>query len=221
MKQKKIRPTRTFFVSDTANVPKVSFSLAHAAQNASICAMNLTLKANGEIGKFLSGFRAPAAVDATCGNGFDTLALARAVGPLGRVFAFDLQKAACDASTARLESAGLAARVEIFNLSHSLMAEKIPAAFRGAINAAMFNLGWLPGSDKSVVTRPETTVAALESLRTLLAPGANLVSLLCYRGHGGGNEEYEAARRFAEPFKPAAFSDSGNQKSPVLLLFSM
>ena len=43
-------------------------------------------------------------VDATAGNGHDTLLLANLAGSAGRVFAFDVQTAALEATRARLSA---------------------------------------------------------------------------------------------------------------------
>ena len=59
-----------------------------------------------------------------------------------------------------------------------------------------FNLGFLPGGERSIVTQPATTVAALQAAIDILEP-QGLISVLCYVGHSGGMEEYEAVRRFA------------------------
>ncbi|RYD26611.1 MAG: methyltransferase domain-containing protein, partial [Verrucomicrobiaceae bacterium] len=57
------------------------------------------------------------AIDATAGNGHDTLFLAELVGEEGRVLAFDVQEAAIGSSRARIFKAGFADRVEFFHQS--------------------------------------------------------------------------------------------------------
>lgn len=129
------------------------------------------------------------AVDATCGNGNDTLLLAELVGAAGRVWAFDIQQEAVDGTARRLAAGGLSERVTLVAAGHETMAEQVDAG----LNAVVFNLGYLPGGDRSVITRPETTGAALEQALDLLAPGG-VVALTVYPGHDGG----EAERRLAE-----------------------
>ncbi len=131
------------------------------------------------------------AVDATAGNGHDTLFLARAVGPAGRVWAFDVQPRALERTRRRLEEAGLE-NVWLLHAGHQRMEDLLPPEARGRIAAVFFNLGYLPGSDRSCTTRPETTCEALAQAARLLAPGG-LLSVLAYRGHPGGMEESEAA----------------------------
>lgn len=122
--------------------------------------------------------------DATCGNGHDTAFLAGVVGPTGRVWAFDVQQEAVAATRHLLESKGLADRVEVVHGGHETIGTVVPEPLR----AVVFNLGYLPGGDKSLVTRPVTTLAALEAASRLLLPGGILV-VVCYPGHPGGGEE--------------------------------
>ena len=131
-----------------------------------------------------------AAIDATAGNGHDTLFLAQAVGAAGEVHAFDVQAAALAASATRLDAAGVRERVTLHHAGHETMLARLPA-LRGRVAAITFNLGYLPGGDHALTTLPATTLAALEQALALLRPGG-LLSVLAYRGHPGGQEEAEA-----------------------------
>ncbi|MDS8919701.1 class I SAM-dependent methyltransferase, partial [Streptococcus pneumoniae] len=51
--------------------------------------------------------------------------------------------------------------------------------------AGIFNLGYLPSADKSVITRPQTTIEALEKLCGLLVKGGR-IAIMIYYGHEGG-----------------------------------
>jgi predicted methyltransferase len=139
-----------------------------------------------------------AAIDATVGNGVDTAFLARAVGPKGAVYGFDIQQAALDAARARVASAAPETRLELFLASHHRMAELLPAKLAGQVSAVMFNLGYLPGAEgaRSIVTRPETTLAALDASLTFLRPGG-VLTVVVYTGHEGGREEGEAVDEWA------------------------
>lgn len=55
----------------------------------------------------------------------------------------------------------------------------------GAFRLVAFNLGFLPGGDKEIITKPETTLPALEAAKKILMPGG-LISLVVYVGHPGG-----------------------------------
>lgn len=137
------------------------------------------------------------AIDATAGNGHDTLFLARAVAPSGQVWAFDLQSAALEATRARLRAAELDARVELIEAGHEQLAAHLPAEAHGQVRAIMFNLGYLPGGDHGLITRPATTLAALNAALSMLAPGGQ-ISLLIYRAHDGGAEEAQAIERWLD-----------------------
>lgn len=131
------------------------------------------------------------AVDATAGNGHDTLFLAELVGDDGFVYAFDVQKQAVDATLHRLLDHALEHRALVLNDGHENVTKYVDKPVSGAI----FNLGYLPGSDHEVITRPNTTIQALESLLKLLKIGGIIV-LVIYHGHEGGKEERDEVIRF-------------------------
>ncbi len=132
------------------------------------------------------------AIDATAGNGHDTLFLAGLVGAEGQVYAFDVQPEAIEATRARLESAGVADRVELFGQCHSRMGE----VAEYGVGAVMFNLGYLPGGDMETITRADTTLAALASALRLMMPGGRM-TVVVYPGHPGGDEEAAAVEHWA------------------------
>jgi SAM-dependent methyltransferase len=131
------------------------------------------------------------AVDATVGNGYDTLFLAHRVGPNGSVLGFDIQKPALAGAHELLRFTGKADRVKLVHECHS----RIGGYLERDIDAAMFNLGYLPRGSHTLITRPETTVSALQSILTRLKRGGR-ITLLAYRGHQGGPEEYSRLREF-------------------------
>ena len=125
-----------------------------------------------------------AVVDATMGNGHDTLFLCRQVGSTGRVYAFDVQEAAVASTERLLRENGMESRARLFHAGHERMTEFV----REPVRAVVFNLGWLPGGDHAVTTRWETTRQAVESALALLAPGGVLV-ICAYPGHAEGDRE--------------------------------
>ena len=131
------------------------------------------------------------AIDATVGNGHDLLFLAKQVGTRGRVLGFDVQTAALQQARARIAGAGLGERVSLRLCGHQNMIAALPVEWPGKVAAVMFNLGYLPGFDRSLVTRAETTVPALGQALSVLRAGG-LISLLAYRGHPGGAAEVTA-----------------------------
>ncbi|MBJ6727686.1 class I SAM-dependent methyltransferase [Geomesophilobacter sediminis] len=140
-------------------------------------------------------------VDATCGNGQDTLLLAQLVGPSGKVWAFDLQESAIAATRELLEREGVAGRVELLQSGHEGIADHVA----GPLQAAVFNLGYLPGGDPSLVTRPESTVAALQQALDLLLPGG-ILTIAVYTGHPGGDEEARAVEAWCSALPPKKFN---------------
>ncbi len=130
------------------------------------------------------------ALDATLGNGHDTVFLARSVGAGGHVLGFDIQQKALVNSFQRLLQHDLQRRVTLRLASHADMLSHIPKQWYGRVRAVMFNLGYLPGADKAVITQIDSTLAALDSACVLLAPRA-VITVLAYPGHAGGDLETE------------------------------
>ncbi len=125
--------------------------------------------------------------DATAGNGHDTLALARQVGPKGRVYAFDIQPWAITRTRELVNREGMAGRVTLILDGHEHMTRHVkekPAA-------VMFNLGYLPEGNREVITTADTTVTGIQEALHLLKPGG-LVTIVIYTGHQGSLEEKEA-----------------------------
>ncbi|GAM08905.1 putative rRNA methylase YtqB [Geobacter sp. OR-1] len=140
-------------------------------------------------------------VDATCGNGNDTLFLAGLVGAEGRVWAFDIQEDAISNTAALLAGHGCSSRVELAPVGH----ENLLGLVTEPLSAAVFNLGFLPGGDRKCITRAETTVAALEQVVSMLVPGG-IVTIALYPGHDGGDEEADAVERWAAALPPHDFN---------------
>jgi predicted methyltransferase len=145
------------------------------------------------------------AVDATVGNGFDTLFLLRQIQPSGRVYGFDVQQAALDSTADKAGKAGLIDCLSLMHESHAKMEEKIPAEFHGKINTCVFNLGYLPGSDKSVITQTDTTLSALNAAVRILSP-SGILTVLAYPGHPGGAEETRQVELWCERLDAARFA---------------
>jgi len=138
-------------------------------------------------------------VDATAGGGRDTVFLAKTVGPQGKVWAFDIQQEALAATADLLASAKLSARVQLIHDGH----QNLKRYLRGSlIHAAMFNLGYLPGGNKELITLPENTLKALGAALELLVPGG-LVTLVVYTGHPGGKAEGAAVEAFVQDLSQA------------------
>jgi len=131
------------------------------------------------------------AVDATVGNGYDTLFLAHRVGPAGHVLGFDVQKGALTNATEMLRFAGLLDRVTLTLSSHAEMGRFLAPERR--IAACTFSLGYLPRGDRRVITHPESTLAALDAALSHLEPNGR-VTILAYRTSPDGENEYQAVK---------------------------
>lgn len=133
------------------------------------------------------------AVDFTMGNGHDTLWLSEALGENGKVYAFDIQPQALESSRKLLEESGAAKNYTLILDSHSNVKNYVSEK----ICIGMFNLGFLPGGDKSITTKRETTMIAIRAAIDLLdADGALLIAV--YPGHEEGTIEGELIEKELE-----------------------
>ncbi|HEY8097294.1 MAG TPA: class I SAM-dependent methyltransferase [Methylobacter sp.] len=135
------------------------------------------------------------AIDATVGNGHDTLFLAERVGPSGHVYGFDIQQAAIDSTGEKFRQAQIPDCLTLIRASHADMSDKIPANLHGKIKAIMFNLGYLPGGDKSIITLTDSTLTALTVAARILAVNG-IITLLAYPGHQGGDQETDQVKNW-------------------------
>lgn len=182
-------------------------------------------------------------VDATCGNGYDSLALARELMPnasatfTGKLYCFDLQPAAIDNTCNLLMEHGFAdaiedSRIEIINDSHERMREYLKAP----ADAIVFNLGYLPGGDKNITTCSTSTLQVVRDIlgidnssampQDLSEPLLSKGGLLCitmYSGHLEGKTEKNELLNFAENldsklFHVAYISMSNQRRNPPEIL---
>jgi ubiquinone/menaquinone biosynthesis C-methylase UbiE len=127
-------------------------------------------------------------IDATAGNGNDTLALCQLVGEAGKVIAFDIQEEAIANTKKRLEENGVLERAELHLESHVNMGEYVE---EDSVSCIVFNFGYLPGGDHNLATRKESSIEAIrEGLRLLKKNG--MISLCIYSGGDSGFEERDA-----------------------------
>ena len=144
-------------------------------------------------------------VDATVGQGRDTIRLAGLVGQRGKVFGFDVQKSAIEQTLKQLQNKGLASRVELFPVGHENLRAMIPAESHGQLAGVVFNLGFLPGGDKSICTQSETSVHAISQACSLIR-SRGVIIITGYTGHPGGESEVEHVLRFASALDQTEFS---------------
>lgn len=142
-------------------------------------------------------------VDATVGNGSDTVLLAKLVGSNGKVYGFDLQQQAIETTTKKLIYTNLHPQVELYQQGHETVGDIISPDT--PISGAVFNLGYLPKSDKSIITKSKTTLKAISTLLPLLRKGA-LLLIVVYYGHEGGEEEKDAVLEYVAQLPQKEYS---------------
>lgn len=122
------------------------------------------------------------AVDGTLGNGFD-LEFLLAQKEIITVYGFDIQEQAI--LTCREKIKDSTQKIHLIHDSHQYIDNYVSEK----IDLAMFNLGYLPGGDKAIVTRRETTMIALEKTIQKL-DDYGLMVVMTYPGHQEGEKEH-------------------------------
>lgn len=121
--------------------------------------------------------------DLTCGNGNDTLFLSNLAGTSGQVTAFDIQNTAIERTKKLLQENSNFNNYSIIHDGH----EHIGKYLSEKIDAAIFNLGYLPKYDKQVFTKPETTISCLNALIPYLKDSGRIY-IAAYIAHDKGYE---------------------------------
>lgn len=124
------------------------------------------------------------AVDATLGNGHDTDFLKNT---FSKVYSFDIQKDAVDNYASKISNEE---HVILINDSH----DKFKSYIKEEVNCFIFNLGFLPGGNKSITTMAETTILSINNALELLSSGG-IIAISIYWGHDEGKREKEKVLR--------------------------
>lgn len=154
-------------------------------------------------------------VDATMGNGNDTLFFCEMAGESGKVFAFDIQEAALDATEKRLKGHGITDQISRIS-DGELCTDRISLILDGhehmdryiekeSVDVVCFNFGYLPGGDHAICTKSETDIQALKTALGLLKKGG-MLSLCIYSGGDTGFEEKEAILDFLKSLPPKEYT---------------
>ena len=158
-------------------------------------------------------------VDATCGNGNDTLFLAGMCDIDGMIFSFDVQNEALDNAEKLLADNNLYTGVMLINSGHENMEKLI----KSKVDVVMFNLGFLPNSESKICTLSKSTISALNSSNNLLRAGG-MITVLCYPGTDEGKKETEDVRNWLDEkdnfeFRISEYlSEKPDDTTPVLYL---
>ena len=123
-------------------------------------------------------------IDATMGNGYDTIYLGNLVGENGKVYAFDVQEEAIKSTKKKVERDNMTERVELILDGH----QNLDKYVKEEVSCVVFNLGYLPRAKHVVITKPDTTLEAIKKSLKLLKPNG-VISIAAYIGHEGGLEE--------------------------------
>jgi predicted methyltransferase len=161
-------------------------------------------------------------IDATMGNGHDTLALAKIVlsEGSGRVDAFDIQEKALKSTEDLLKeslSPSLLSQVHLHLKSHETFPKDLPRP-----NLIAYNLGYLPGGDKSITTLGEKSLQSCQNALSLLLPGG-ILSITMYPGHAQGSIETNLLLSYLASIpkneaKAFRYSPLNSDNSPILIL---
>lgn len=155
-------------------------------------------------------------IDATLGNGYDSLKLCELVGSSGKVYSFDIQKEAIENSKKKLQDYR---NIKLILDSH----ENLSKYIEEKIDFIIYNLGYLPGGDKTITTKASTTIESLKVAFKLLADNG-VIGIVVYPGHKTGNEELKEIDIFLRGIDQRQFSvvkfDYINQiNNPPVLYF--
>lgn len=144
------------------------------------------------------------AFDATVGRGNDLLMMASLVGDEGCVLGCDIQERAIESARHNAEMHGVRNRVRLHVESHEYIDRICHAENVAQLRAIMYNLGYLPGGDKSIRTLAERTIASLKKALDLLMLGGTM-TIVSYRGHEGGAGEAQAVLEWCKTLPPYQF----------------
>jgi predicted methyltransferase len=158
-------------------------------------------------------------IDATAGNGNDTLFLAERVTGTGKVYAFDIQKQALEKTKELLVEFNQLKQVSLIKDSH----ENIRDYVLGPVHLVLYNLGYLPGGDKSITTELASSLQSLRYCTEILVPGG-VIAIVAYPGHPGGDQEADAIEEYlaelpSPPWDVLSWKRvNGTGKAPYFLL---
>ena len=140
-------------------------------------------------------------VDATMGNGYDTVYLGNLVGEEGKVYAFDVQEEALKSTKKKVERDNMTSRVELILDGHQNMDKYV----KESVSCVVFNLGYLPRAKHVVITKPDTTLKAIKKSLNLLKPHG-VISIAIYTGHEGGMDECNAVFDYVSKLDQSNFN---------------
>jgi hypothetical protein len=142
------------------------------------------------------------AIDATCGNGHDSFVLASLL-PKGILFCYDIQKKAIENTKALLKEHSIGSNNIFFIQSSHESFLEVPSSL--SIKLITYNLGYLPGGDKSITTKKKSTINSIDQATKIISQSGAL-SITCYSGHPEGKIEEEAVYSFLDQLDKRKFT---------------
>lgn len=155
-------------------------------------------------------------IDATLGNGHDTLWI-KQVAPSAKLYGFDIQETAIDNTKKRLSDAQINMEdVQLIQDSHSNMERYISEK----VDLVLFNFGYLPGGDKTITTKTESSMSAIKTALSMLTD-KGIAILVMYPGHDEGKHEADAVRDYVEKlswssYRVYCYQIMNNTKNPPI-----
>ena len=155
----------------------------------------------------------------TTGNGWDSLQLSKLVGRQGKVYGFDIQEDAISSTQGLLTQVSKYQNFKLIRDCHTRFPLHLPRSLKGQIRAFTFNLGYLPGSDKSVITKTQNSLQAMKEAYSWLTKDG-IISVISYRGHHGGKDEFNAITQWIQQdsIEHHRIEASVKENSPVFFL---
>ena len=143
-------------------------------------------------------------IDATLGNGNDTLKIADKMDHNGKIYAFDIQALAIETSQKRLaeftQSSEHSPEIIFIQDSHA----NFKAHIQEPIDFIIYNLGYLPKGDKEITTLADSTLeSVIAGLELLRGNGKMLIAV--YHGHDAGKEEKSVLEAYLQALDQSQF----------------
>ncbi|NIP31581.1 MAG: methyltransferase domain-containing protein [Candidatus Dadabacteria bacterium] len=158
-------------------------------------------------------------IDATCGNGNDTLFLAKLCSKDGIIYSFDIQEKALSNAHNLIKKHNLSSKVQFIRSGHEYMNEFVT----DKVDIIMFNLGYLPSFNRKIYTLSGTTITALNSSCRLLKNNG-MISIICYPGHESGKKETKEVKKWIKSINKNIFtvteylSENSDSSTPILYI---
>lgn len=140
-------------------------------------------------------------IDATTGNGHDTVYLSQIIGADGHVFGFDVQELAIEETRKKLKEESDHENFTLICEGHEHMKSHV----EGPVDFVVFNLGYLPRADKNIKTHKATTLPAIKAALDVLKQ-FGILWVVVYPGHEEGYEESCVLQEYFKSLKQKDYS---------------